>query len=474
LRYKHLAYLFFLLIGCSSLQLSNTDREQNFEYISGSPYFNINGYYKLYEDESPKIFIVSDIFYSSLKFALVEETFISKSKYLLQVKDLESDSIIFTKRDRIELETKNVAEINSEKVLRLESSVDASTNSRFEVSLTVEDSLSFTESTHSFQIDIPKVSEDDLVLGDIQILKQLSNSETHEFGVSASRSLRNDSNWLTFKFQVVNNQDNRSVYVKGRIIKFESDTSIAKSMNNLESVKPIEIKGIDFGSYLEVYDFNRTLNAPEYLDYEFNVPDLNKGNYRFEVFASFDENQEFSTFSSSFFKGIEFNVRSENFPEAISVKEKAESLQYLLTKSQYLDLIQHNDPDIIDNRIQEFWDSKIQNPTISKIIMEKYYSRVKEANKLFSNFKEGWKTDRGMVYILFGEPKRIQKNVNTLVWYYSTNLEDPERTFTFETPKTRNKYYPFDNYILSRSNNYFNIQYRQIQKWLNGLISITS
>jgi hypothetical protein len=33
-----------------------------------------------------------------------------------------------------------------------------------------------------------------------------------------------------------------------------------------------------------------------------------------------------------------------------------------------------------------------------------YYRRTAAANRLFSNYKAGWKTPRGMIYILFGPP----------------------------------------------------------------------
>ena len=36
--------------------------------------------------------------------------------------------------------------------------------------------------------------------------------------------------------------------------------------------------------------------------------------------------------------------------------------------------------------------------------MRRYYARVEEANLRFSAFKPGWKTDRGMVYVRYGEP----------------------------------------------------------------------
>ena len=36
--------------------------------------------------------------------------------------------------------------------------------------------------------------------------------------------------------------------------------------------------------------------------------------------------------------------------------------------------------------------------------------------------------------------------------------------------KFKNKFYPFDNFQLLRNQQYFSLEYRQIQKWLSGSI----
>ena len=53
----------------------------------------------------------------------------------------------------------------------------------------------------------------------------------------------------------------------------------------------------------------------------------------------------------------------------------------------------------------EFWKKRDPNPnTPRNERMEQYYARVEYANKHFSHFMEGWRTDMGMVYITFGPP----------------------------------------------------------------------
>ena len=42
-------------------------------------------------------------------------------------------------------------------------------------------------------------------------------------------------------------------------------------------------------------------------------------------------------------------------------------------------------------------------------LMDEYYKRVSYANENFDGWKEGWETDRGMIYILFGPPDQIER-----------------------------------------------------------------
>ena len=57
-------------------------------------------------------------------------------------------------------------------------------------------------------------------------------------------------------------------------------------------------------------------------------------------------------------------------------------------------------------------------------LMNEYYFRVNVANQRFSGHREGWRSDRGMIYILYGEPDAIEEHhmeLNSkpyIIWYY--------------------------------------------------------
>ena len=79
----------------------------------------------------------------------------------------------------------------------------------------------------------------------------------------------------------------------------------------------------------------------------------------------------------------------------------------------------------------EFWKKRDPNPnTPRNEKMELFYARVDYANRHFSHYREGWRTDMGMIYIIFGPPSDVSRHpfeVDTKpyeVWrYYDLNYE---------------------------------------------------
>jgi GWxTD domain-containing protein len=80
-------------------------------------------------------------------------------------------------------------------------------------------------------------------------------------------------------------------------------------------------------------------------------------------------------------------------------------------------------------RFFEFWKKRDPNPnTPRNEKMEEYYGRVDYANKHFSHYMEGWRTDMGMVYIIFGPPNSVDRHPYDMdskpyeIWsYYELN-----------------------------------------------------
>jgi GWxTD domain-containing protein len=85
---------------------------------------------------------------------------------------------------------------------------------------------------------------------------------------------------------------------------------------------------------------------------------------------------------------------------------------------------------------EEWWRSKDPiRETPENELREEYYRRIRYANQYYSTVSfEGWETDRGMIYIRFGEPDQIDRYPFELdrkpyqIWRYYAQ----RRTFVFE------------------------------------------
>jgi GWxTD domain-containing protein len=82
----------------------------------------------------------------------------------------------------------------------------------------------------------------------------------------------------------------------------------------------------------------------------------------------------------------------------------------------------------------EFWKKKDPNPvTTHNERMDEYYRRVKYANLHFKGLRDGWETDMGRVYVIFGQPTDVERHPFDIdkkpyeVWSY----DDLNRHFLF-------------------------------------------
>lgn len=81
-----------------------------------------------------------------------------------------------------------------------------------------------------------------------------------------------------------------------------------------------------------------------------------------------------------------------------------------------------------------FWSLRDPTPgTPKNELMDEYYQRIRVADERFRCFRAGWKTDRGRVYVRFGEPLEVERRPFELdsypyeVWQYY----GPSRRFVF-------------------------------------------
>ncbi|MFN3135916.1 MAG: GWxTD domain-containing protein [Candidatus Kryptonium sp.] len=155
--------------------------------------------------------------------------------------------------------------------------------------------------------------------------------------------------------------------------------------------------------------------------FKISDPKIGFGDYIISVEARMSSNRDYYSVNQ---RG--FVVRWHEIPELITDLDKAIEQLVYIAKPEELDYIKSAQDDAEkERRFLEFWRKKDPTPnTVKNELMEEYYSRVKYANEHFGHYLEGWKTDMGMVYIIFGPPSSVDRHpfdINAKpyeIWYY--------------------------------------------------------
>lgn len=453
--------LSFILISCSNTYVEDIKRGAGYNYQPGFPELRMEVSGLINQNGQPLLQIAGSIPHNSLVFKTSEEGLSAGANISFEI----TNKTIGT------TETVNYPAIISKEA---ESSVFDDELFLFErefevapgnyvVHVTVVDQSSQKAITRSAEVYLPNNDSEISNITNIQILAKYDENKKNFFPVT-TYDVTTNSDSLKFMFQVTNNKPDKPITFQARLIKFESDTTVALPMSfSNPSASSIEYKGIAYDKFEVVQSSQRELSQPGIVTIEFAFKNLARGNYRFEVAPNLQE-------KGPLYKARDFSIKSKNYPSVKSARELARPLVYLMNEKEYEKLMSIKSEDSLKVAIDRFWLENIQNSAQAKNVISLYYQRVEEANKFFSNFKEGWKTDRGMVYILFGPPLDTYQRLRGVRWSYKYNQTDPEYTYYFRSSKTKTEHYPFDHYVLQRDNIYFSIEYRIRELWLSGNI----
>lgn len=453
--------------GCVRSTNPDVERGSTFRFQDGYPEIRMSSIGLLSEDDQPLIDITTDIVLGSLIYST--EDSVRSAKVSLEIRILENEGD-FTKTVRHDFNVKSdfTGSYQSQDVFTHHERIEVEPGT-FEVAVTVLDISSGKASSRTSEAEIPDPQNPEINLTTIRLLGKPTPEDVPnpQYSPITTYTVSSGLDSLKFMFQVTNNDLEDPLEIRSRLLKYEADNSAARPMNyNNYSPSTLPYIGVEMRDPEEIDFVTRRLDQPGSVLIEFKYDLLERGTYRFEVTTT-DENGD------EVFKARDFSVKSENYPTVQTPEELARPLIYLMGRDKHEEIMEIEDPDSLKEAIDRFWLSNIGNMNKAKSVISLYYERVEQANKQFTTFKEGWKTDMGMVYILFGPPWYVDRYLNTMVWSYSYDRTDPRYNYVFERPQMKNEYFPFDNYLLQRNQGYFNIQYRQIQLWLSGNILTT-
>jgi GWxTD domain-containing protein len=155
------------------------------------------------------------------------------------------------------------------------------------------------------------------------------------------------------------------------------------------------------------------------------------------------------------FYGLGLRVEPKNYPKYVFKEQLVAPLSYIASKQELQMIEKSND---LKQAIDRFWLSLFGGDTEkTREVIKNYYQRIRLSNVKYASFKEGWKTDMGMIYAVFGEPDEIQWEKDSQKWIYrgddaKTVMGDRGKNFTklvFTFLRRPNQFFE-DYYVLVR------------------------
>lgn len=162
--------------------------------------------------------------------------------------------------------------------------------------------------------------------------------------------------------------------------------------------------------------------------------------------------------------GYTLFVTTESFPLVSTAQDLVAPLRYISSLKEWDTFSSTKQP---RKAVERFWTDAAGGRDRARDAIAGYYGRVESANRHFSSYTEGWKTDRGLVHIIFGTPTTIRKSDTSETWTYGDETNMMSLSFTFVK---RDDPYSDNDLVLQRNPQLKSAWYRNVESWRNGRI----
>jgi len=466
----YLAGIIFIFAACKTTSYSNVDSGNIVSYVPGYPNFSIGAYSTIVQDESTGINIYLNIPYSNLIFKSNKEnhTFTSKIGIAIQVTRIQPEPHKqITKNFTREINTDSYQETTGLKTYRFRYNL-VTDPGNYRIVAIVSDQHSNKYMNHVVTCTIPDIQHEKITAGSVVILgkAESTNDKKHTFQPQVNYHLSSGLDSLKASVQLFVKSRRNNLDLMMHLYKFRSDTMPARPPNYTSPTQgSLEYRGIDFKKRDTLQTIDRQLKGISgTLTVDFIMPKLPDGNYRVEI-----EGIEHD--STLIYKARDFSIKGPGYPRLTTIKELAEATYYIAYPREFKKLMAHHNSDSLKKYFDSFWGKLFSNENLAKSVFDSYYSRIEKANMFFTSYKEGWKTDPGMIYILYGPPSYVERDVEGMVWHYSSHSDNLSGEFYFRKVYNSGGHFPFTHYLLVRNIYYERSFYSQVEDWRSGLIN---
>ena len=156
----------------------------------------------------------------------------------------------------------------------------------------------------------------------------------------------------------------------------------------------------------------------------------------------------------------------QDFPGITRKTHLAPPLRYITSKDEYKKM-NKKDPDSTKVEVDQFWVKHAGSIERAQTLVRSYYNRVQDANRYFSSYMEGWKTDRGIIYVVYGPPNIVYRSSDGETWIYGE--ENSSLSYHFNFNKVPNPFTDND-FSLDRSDMYRYSWVQATEAWRQGRV----
>ena len=162
-------------------------------------------------------------------------------------------------------------------------------------------------------------------------------------------------------------------------------------------------------------------------------------------------------------EGLSIRIVDAYYPKYARVEDLINPLVYISTRSEYLRLAKADEK---KRALDKYWLDLIKPANRAKSTIKNFYSQIELANKYFTTYKEGWKTDKGAIFILYGPPDEVYFNGEEEQWVYEKDNELLKVKFSFMKIKS---IFTDQHFDLVRSKSYEKVWYGNVELWRKGI-----
>jgi len=173
--------------------------------------------------------------------------------------------------------------------------------------------------------------------------------------------------------------------------------------------------------------------------------------------------------------GFTFLNLGASYPAMTTPEVMIEPLAYLASQDEVSSLRTATKPKAA---LDDFWIKCGGNIEKARELIRIYYTRVLYANYYFTSYKEGWRSERGMIYIIYGPPDKVYKTSEGESWGYRKpviksswggryTVSDDYLFFNF---KKKVSIFSDNDYFLSRSETLVTFWDKAVSSWRKGIV----